>query len=109
MAFNSIRIKDHPQIRHCLAHIMYAIQELAYGNKKTALYELEEIEEFISWGDEDENFVKWCERNWKRRGVMFRGRVKREMQKKKTKEVSVKYKSGVRHLKRTKIPMETKP
>lgn len=44
-----INIKDHPELRHALAHMHYAIAALAKGNIAEAKYELDSIESLIFW------------------------------------------------------------
>lgn len=55
-----INIKDHPELRHALAHIYYAIEAVSQGNCKEARYELESIEGLIFWED-DEHMTRHLE------------------------------------------------
>jgi hypothetical protein len=43
-------IKEKPELRHVLSHIMLAIQALSNDNKEEALYELESIEGLVFFG-----------------------------------------------------------
>jgi len=55
-----ISIKEHPELRHALAHIYYAIEALAKGSKAEAIYELESIEALVFWED-DEHMTRFVE------------------------------------------------
>lgn len=47
-----ISIKKHPELRHALAHMYYAIECLTRGKTDAALFELESIEGLIFWDDD---------------------------------------------------------
>jgi hypothetical protein len=45
----TISIKMEPEIRHVLAHMIYAIEALANGNQGEAQYEIEQIKGLLFW------------------------------------------------------------
>ena len=49
----TISIKMEPELRHVLAHLVYAIQALAKGQPAEALYEIKGFDGLIFW-DSDE-------------------------------------------------------
>lgn len=49
----AINIKEHPELRHALAHMHYAIAALAKGNLAEAQYELDSIESLIFWESDE--------------------------------------------------------
>ncbi len=56
-----ITLKQLPELRHVLAHLMIALEELALGHRKAALYELRQCEGMLLWkGDRD--FRRWAEK-----------------------------------------------
>ncbi len=48
----TISIKLEPELRHTLAHMIYAIEALANGEPAEARYELEEIKGLVFWDSE---------------------------------------------------------
>ena len=50
----STPIKRHPELRHVLAHIVEAIEELAAGRPESAKHELEGIQGLIFFENDDE-------------------------------------------------------
>lgn len=53
-----IKLKQLPELRHVLAHLMLALEELAEGETKAALYELKQCRGMLLWkGDAD--FRRW--------------------------------------------------
>lgn len=60
-------IKDNPELRHFLRHVLYAIEESLLGHKEAALYEIRQIQGMVSWGDDDEQFRRFCKMKWKGR------------------------------------------
>ena len=60
-----ITLKQLPELRHVLAHLMLALEELAEGDSKAALYELRQCRGMLLWkGDAD--FRRWV----KKEGLM---------------------------------------
>lgn len=55
-----ISIKEHPELRHALAHLYYAIEALSRDSKAEAIYELKSIEALIFWED-DEHMTRFVE------------------------------------------------
>lgn len=55
-----ISIKEQAELRHVLAHIVYAIKALAEGNDNEAIYEVDQVEGLIFWED-DESMTKHLE------------------------------------------------
>ncbi len=49
-----IRIGDHEELRHTLAHLWWAIEELRAGNARTARLHLEDVEAAIFTDEEYE-------------------------------------------------------
>lgn len=49
-----INIKEHPELRHVLVHLKYAIDSLIKGDPQTAAYELESIEGLIVWDNDSQ-------------------------------------------------------
>ena len=47
-------IKDNAELRHVLAHILYAIEELANGRPKSALHEIESVEGLVFFREDGE-------------------------------------------------------
>ncbi len=47
-------IKANSELRHVLAHIMNAIEELANGRPKSALHEIEGVESLVFFRGDDE-------------------------------------------------------
>ena len=58
-----LSIKEHPELRHALAHLYYALEALARGDKSEALYEIRSIEGLIFW-DTDEKMTHYSERKY---------------------------------------------
>lgn len=48
-----LNIKEHPELRHALAHMHYTIAALAKGNLAEAQYELDSIESLIFWESDE--------------------------------------------------------
>ncbi len=56
-----ITLKQLPEFRHVLAHLMLALEEVAEGHSKAALYELRQCRGMLLWkGDQD--FRRWVRR-----------------------------------------------
>lgn len=83
---NTTAIKEQPELRHFLRHLLYAIEELALGHTGAALYEVAQIEGMVSWGEDDAEFRKFCERRyfkWQKRKKAKRSVGKRPRNKRK--------------------------
>lgn len=48
-----INIKEHPELRHALAHMFYAIRSLVEGHPAEADFELDSVEGLVFWEDDD--------------------------------------------------------
>ena len=48
-----INVKEHPELRHVLTHISYAIRALAEGKTSEAIYELDQVEGLIMWESDE--------------------------------------------------------
>jgi len=57
-------IKEQPELRHVLAHLALAMDSLANGHPKDALYELENIHGLIFFASDEEQ-VRVAERKYK--------------------------------------------
>jgi hypothetical protein len=44
-----IVVKEHPELRHVLAHIVDAVAALTNGLPEEAAYELDSIQSFVFW------------------------------------------------------------
>lgn len=53
-------LKDQPELRHFLSHVLLAIEELANGHKAAAIYEIRSIESLVSWSGDDGKFRRFC-------------------------------------------------
>lgn len=47
-------IKDEPELRHVLAHLIMAIDAITEGNLKVAKHEVESIEGLIMWNSDQD-------------------------------------------------------
>lgn len=65
MPSNVSSIKQNPELRHFLRHVLYAIEELCLGNKKAAQYEIESIKSMVSWNEDNQKFRRFCKHKWK--------------------------------------------
>jgi len=55
-----ISVKEQAELRHILAHIIYAIRANAEGHHAEAQYEVDQIEGLVFW-DDDEAMTKHIE------------------------------------------------
>jgi len=72
---DNMTIKQHPELRHFLIHVLYALEELVNGKPDAALYEIKGIEGLVCWEDDDD-FRKYCEGRWKH-GKMHKEKAKK--------------------------------
>lgn len=56
-----ISVKEQAELRHILAHIIYAIRANADGHAAEAHYEVDQIEGLVFW-DSDEDMTKMLEK-----------------------------------------------
>ena len=55
-----ISVKEQAELRHILAHMIYAIRANAEGHHAEAMYEVDQIEGLVFW-DDDESMTKHIE------------------------------------------------
>ena len=56
-----INIKDHPELRHALAHMVYSMRALIEGKASEAEYEIQQMEGMVFWED-DEHMSKYVKK-----------------------------------------------
>jgi hypothetical protein len=59
------RVKSDPELRHILAHMICAMDDLVAGRKRAAEYELHEIRNLVFFTDEEGGFREFIERGWR--------------------------------------------
>lgn len=47
-------VKDDPELRHILAHLIMAIEAITEGNLKVAQHEIESIEGLVMWNSDQD-------------------------------------------------------
>lgn len=72
-----VRIKDHPELRHVLFHLMLAIECVADNQPQAAKYEMEQIWGLLSFDGDDEDFYRFTQ-CWKG-GGLYHGKEEEEM------------------------------
>ena len=73
---SEISVKEHPELRHVLAHLYYAIEALSSGHSGEALYELRSIEGLVFW-DTDERMTEFSRRFYREK---LQGQRKEKLQ-----------------------------
>jgi len=57
---DTLCIREEPELRHFLAHMVFAVRALVGGNNVLAEYELRQIDSMLEWDDEGDACVeKW--------------------------------------------------